>query len=105
MAACFFVSTREISQFTQEEDMDSGMIGKIEKAIRYAQERDRFEFRQLSVQVRGDHNTHTVSFNNGKLACPCEFYGPRGACSHTIALEKVLGEMLPGAIPSVMSRH
>ena len=30
--------------------MDSGMIGKIEKAIRYAQERDRFQFEQFTVQ-------------------------------------------------------
>ena len=84
--------------------MDSGMIGKIEKAVRYAQERDRFSFRQFSVQVRGEHNTHTVSFNGSKLVCTCEFYGTRGMCSHTIAIEKVLGEMLPGAIPSVMTR-
>jgi len=85
--------------------MDSGMIGKIEKAIRYAQERDRFRFHQFTVQVRGTNNTHTVSFDGDKLACTCEFYGTRGTCSHTIAIEKVLGEMLPGAIPLVMSKH
>ena len=85
--------------------MDSGMIGKIEKAIRYAQERDRFQFQQFTVEVRGTHNTHTVSFAGDKLACTCEFYGTRGTCSHTIAMEKVLGEMLPGAIPLVMSKH
>ena len=85
--------------------MDSGMISKIEKAIRYAQERDRFSFQKFTVQVRGTHNTHTVSFNEEKLSCTCEFYGTHGACSHTIAIEKVLGEMLPGAIPLVMSRN
>jgi hypothetical protein len=82
--------------------MDSGMIGKIEKAIRYAQEPDRFQFQTFSVQVRGEHNTHTVSYNGDKLGCTCEFYGSRGTCSHTIAMEKVLGQMLPGAIPSLM---
>ena len=85
--------------------MDSGMIGKIEKAIRYAQERDRFQFQQFAVQVRGEHNTHTVSFDGNKLTCTCEFYGTHGTCSHTIAMEKVLGEMLPCAIPLVMSKH
>jgi hypothetical protein len=85
--------------------MDSGMIGKIEKAIRYAQERDRFRFQSFTVEVRGTHNTHTVSFDDGKLVCTCEFYGTRGTCSHTIAIEKVLGEMLPGAIPLVMTRN
>ncbi len=29
--------------------MDSGMIGKIEKAKRYAQERERFHFEALTV--------------------------------------------------------
>ena len=85
--------------------MDSGMIGKIEKAIRYAQERDRFRFQQFTVEVQGTHNNHTVTFDQGKLTCTCEFYGTHGMCSHTIAIEKVLGEMLPGAIPAVMSGH
>lgn len=85
--------------------MDSGMIGKIEKAIRYSQERDRFRFQQFTVAVQGTHNTHTVSYNDGKLTCTCEFYGTRGTCSHTIAIEKLLGEMLPDAIPAVMSRR
>ncbi len=83
--------------------MDSGMIGKIEKAIRYAQERERFRFQKFTVEVQGTHNTHTVSFDQNKLTCTCEFYGTHGMCSHTIAIEKVLGEMLPGAIPAVMS--
>ena len=85
--------------------MDSGMIGKIEKAIRYAQERDRFRFQHFVVEVRGEHNKHTVSFDGQKLSCTCEFCGTHGMCSHTIAMEKVLGEMLPGAIPLVISKH
>ncbi len=85
--------------------MDSDMIGKIEKAIRYAQEPERFEFQTFSVTVRGEHRTHTVSYDRQRLTCTCEFYGSHGNCSHTIAMEKVLGVMLPGAIPSVMSRN
>ena len=34
--------------------MDSGMIGKIEKAIRYAQERDRFRFQKFYGASAGD---------------------------------------------------
>ena len=85
--------------------MDSGMIGKIDKAIRYSQERERFQFQKFTVSVRGEHNTHTVSYDGDKLNCTCEFYGTRGACSHTIAIEKVLGQMLPGAIPALMDRR
>ncbi len=83
--------------------MDSDMIGKIEKAIRYAQEPERFQFQEFSVQVRGEHRTHTVNYRQERLSCTCEFYGTHGHCSHTIAMEKVLGVMLPGAVPSVMS--
>ena len=38
--------------------MDYGLIGKIEKAKRYAQERNRFQFSNFSVAVKGDNNTH-----------------------------------------------
>ena len=82
--------------------MDSGMIGKIEKAIRYAQEPERFHFEQFTISVQETHNTHTVSLNDGKLTCTCEFYGTHGMCSHTIALEKLFGKMVPGAIPALM---
>ena len=82
--------------------MDSAMIGKIEKGIRYAQERERFEFQQFTVKVQGAHRAHVVSYNNGQWSCGCDFFASRGRCSHTIAVEKVLGIMLPGAIPMVM---
>jgi hypothetical protein len=85
--------------------MGSDMISKIEKAIRYSQEPDRFEFQEFAVKVQGDHHTHTVSYNRQRLSCTCETFGTQGNCSHTIAMEKVLGIMLPGAIPSVMSKN
>ncbi len=85
--------------------MDSDIIGKIEKAVRYAQEHDRFEFQEFSVKVRGEHRTHTVVYDQQQLTCTCDFFKSHGNCSHTIAMEKILGVMLPGAIPSVMSKN
>jgi hypothetical protein len=82
--------------------MDSAMIGKLEKGIRYAQEHDRFEFQEFTVKVQGSHRAHVVSYNSGQWSCGCDFFASRGRCSHTIAVEKVLGIMLPGAIPMVM---
>ncbi|RMF37140.1 MAG: hypothetical protein D6759_02675 [Chloroflexi bacterium] len=82
--------------------MDSAMIGKIEKAIRYAQEPERFQFLQFTVTVRGTHRTHTVSYNHGQWSCGCDFFAMRGVCSHTMAVEKVLGVMLPDGIPMAM---
>ncbi|HLF25390.1 MAG TPA: hypothetical protein VJG32_03550 [Anaerolineae bacterium] len=78
--------------------MGSATISKIEKAIQYAHERDRFEFKDFTVKLRGLHSTHTVVYREGKLSCDCEHFIGHGDCSHTIACEKVLGTMVPGAI-------
>jgi len=77
--------------------MDSGMIGKIQKAKRYAQELDRIAFNEFKVTFRGNHNTYTVAYDEGQWSCGCNFFAKRGVCSHTMALERILGVMLaPG---------
>lgn len=75
--------------------MDYGMIGKIEKARRYAEQRDRIHVEQLRVTFDGDHGPHTVTFDQGTWRCDCNFFTSRGVCSHTMALERVLEGMLP----------
>ena len=75
--------------------MQSSLIGKIEKAKRYAQETDRITFSGLSVQFHGENNDYTTEFKDGKWHCTCSFFGSWGLCSHTMAMEKILGNMLP----------
>jgi hypothetical protein len=75
--------------------MDYGMIGKIEKAKRYAEERQRFRFDQFSVTFSGENNDHKISFENGAFHCDCEFFLMRQRCSHTMAIEHLLENMLP----------
>ncbi|RMF50945.1 MAG: hypothetical protein D6755_00425 [Anaerolineae bacterium] len=75
--------------------MDYGMIGKIKKAKQYAQERDRITFNSFNVSFRGNNNTHTISFQDGKWHCTCDFFQTRERCSHTMALEEILKDMLP----------
>jgi hypothetical protein len=82
--------------------MDNGLIGKIEKAKRYAQEHDRFQFSSFKVAVKGDNNSHFVGYEDGKWACDCEFFALRGRCVHTMALENILGSMVKAEpIPAV----
>ncbi|MCS7287142.1 MAG: hypothetical protein RMK30_07660 [Anaerolineae bacterium] len=76
--------------------MDSGIISKIYKAKRYAQEPERVTFIKFEVQFRGDHSTYVVTFDQGKWHCNCRFFSLRGTCSHTMALERILRTMLPG---------
>jgi hypothetical protein len=78
--------------------MDYGMIGKIEKAKRYAEERDRIRIKSFTATFDGENNPHTVQFKDGSWQCDCDFFLTRNVCSHTMALERILSEMLPEAI-------
>ena len=75
--------------------MDSGMIGKIEKAKRYAQERNRFHFEAFTVSVSGENNSHRVKFENATWHCDCDFFASHGVCTHSMALEELLKGMIP----------
>jgi hypothetical protein len=74
--------------------MDSGMIGKIMKAKQYAEERDRIRFKQFSVTFRGENSEHEVTYRDGEWDCACNFFASHGVCSHTMALERVLEDMI-----------
>jgi hypothetical protein len=75
--------------------MQSSLIGKIEKAKRYAQEKERVTFSQLSAKFRGENDEYAISYKDGKWHCSCRFFSQWGLCSHTMALEQILYDMLP----------
>lgn len=75
--------------------MHSSLIGKIEKAKRYAEERDRISFSELRVSFRGEHDVYEVSYKDGNWHCTCNFFVGWKVCSHTMAMQKILGEMVP----------
>mgnify|MGYP001226123490 FL=1 len=75
--------------------MQSSLIGKIEKAKRYAEETERINFTEFTVKFRGDNDSHTTEHKNNRWHCSCRFFSSWGLCSHTMALEKILGNMLP----------
>ncbi len=75
--------------------MQSSLIGKVEKANRYAQEPGRVTFTELSVRFRGEHNDYETGYKDGEWHCSCHFFSTWRLCSHTLALERILGNMLP----------
>lgn len=81
--------------------MQSSLIGKIEKAKRYSQEKDRVVFTDFKVSFRGDNDSYLLSYEDGRWSCSCNFFSVRGMCSHTMALQRMLGEMLPGEAVSL----
>lgn len=76
--------------------MDYALIGKIEKAKIYAEEKERITFDSFKVTISGDHDAHEVGFSNGAWSCDCDFFQSRDYCSHMMAMERILEGMLPG---------
>ena len=79
--------------------MYSSLIGKIEKAKRYAQELDRVSINQLSTTFRGDHSEYQVEYQGNSWRCTCSFFISHGICSHTMALQRVLEGMISNKLP------
>jgi len=79
----------------REIKMRSSFIGKIEKAKRYAQEPDRVSFSGLTAVFRGENDNHKLSYGNGKWHCTCHFFSQWEICSHIMAVQQILGNMLP----------
>lgn len=77
--------------------MDNGMIRKYEKAKVYAEERQRIAIRSMVVDFDGRNNPHSVKYEDGQWQCDCDFFQGRGRCSHTMALELILDEMIAEA--------
>lgn len=75
--------------------MNSGLIGKIEKARRYAQERNRIHVSGIRAEFDGENARHEVSLDGDAWRCNCDFFAGFGACAHTMALERILDGMLP----------
>jgi hypothetical protein len=80
--------------------MDYGLIGKLEKAKRYAEDRTRFRFNKFELTFHGDNNDHKVSYVDGVFQCDCEFFLTHTRCAHTMALEDLLKDMIVETVQS-----
>jgi hypothetical protein len=75
----------------------SSLIGKIEKARRYAQEPERVTMTEFKATFRGENDSHEVAYSSGKWKCSCEFFASWETCCHTMALERILAPMVTRA--------
>jgi len=74
--------------------LNSSLIGKIEKAKRYADEKGRIHVTALQVHFVGDNGAHDVTLEDTRWHCTCDFFEGWGVCSHTMALERVFDGLL-----------
>lgn len=77
--------------------MHSSVIGKIEKAHRYAMEPDRISVEHLAARFRGDNDLYEVTLGDGAWSCTCHSFHSLHGCAHILALQTILGAMLPEA--------
>ena len=74
--------------------MHSDLIGKIEKARRYAQEPERITINDLKATFHGGNSDHTISLDNNHWACDCSFFRMWNTCAHVMAFQKIFDPML-----------
>ena len=75
--------------------MHSSLIGKVEKANRYARELDRVTLEGLSLTFRGDNDSHRVTLEGDTWSCTCHYFESWKTCVHILSIEKIMGVMLP----------
>ena len=80
--------------------MYSGLIGKVQKATQYAQERERVHISSFTASFRGEHGNYQVIYDQSIWRCSCDFFGGHRTCSHTMAMERILEGMIPQQVAS-----
>jgi len=78
-------------------DPGSSMIGKLEKARRYAAEPERFALARLDATFHGSNDDHALTVRDGQWRCACSFFGQVDACAHVLAAQRLLAPMLPAS--------
>ena len=74
--------------------MHSDLIGKIEKARRYAQEPERITIGELKATFHGGNNDHLITLHEGHWSCDCNFFHTWQTCAHVMAFQKIFQPML-----------
>jgi hypothetical protein len=70
------------------------VVSDVEKAHRYADERDRLRIVSFASTFHGNNSEHIVRYNDGDWDSDSASFKMRGVSSHVIALERLLKGMV-----------
>lgn len=73
-----------------KDDLELALHQKREKAQKYASEPERFRILGISLSMKSNHDTRTLTFLDGDWKCTCDFYQETGTCSHIMAIKEIL---------------
>jgi hypothetical protein len=74
--------------------MHSSLIGKIEKARRYAQQPERVRIQALDSTFHGEHDDYDITLAGNDWRCSCHFFEGYGTCAHVMAVQRMYEVML-----------
>ncbi len=77
--------------------MQSSIMAKVEKAMRYAHEPDRVKLQRFEATFTSDNGVHRISLDSDRWSCDCHLFVSAGGCAHTLAAQKMLDPMLSEA--------
>ena len=78
--------------------MYSSLIGKVQKAQLYAQEKERVIICSFKAAFQGEHDSYEIRYDEGVWHCSCKRFDD-GFCTHTMAIEKMMEGMVPEGTP------
>ena len=78
--------------------MYSSLIGKVQKAQLYAQEKERVIISSFKATFQGKHDSYEIRYDEGVWHCSCKHFD-EGFCSHTMAVEKMMDGMVSQDVP------
>lgn len=73
----------------------TSIIGKLEKARRYADEPERIALTGLAAALHGSNDIHDLALRDGHWQCACHTFEQHTTCAHVMAAQRLLSAMLP----------
>lgn len=70
------------------------VVSDVEKSKQYAEEKDRIRFSSFEANFKGGHNTYHITYDEGNWDCDNPYFQSRKVCSNTIAMERLLKDMV-----------
>ena len=65
---------------------------------------NRITLSQFEAKCQGEHDNYHLSYTDGRWNCSCNFFGSWGVCTHAMAFQKLMSDMLPtGTLPHDVS--
>lgn len=78
--------------------MDTSLVRKMEKAKDYAAQEGRVTLMNCEATFRGNNSNHKISYESGEWSCTCYYFTSRAECSHTMAMQMMLSDMVQEAM-------